>query len=860
MRMMRCPGISKDAIPLSRLCFPILLTHDRNLTCHEPLYNKIRLPTKAAMASDSPHKQEFRIRDLTTRSVLLFPTRAQVIRDIKNITLQPGANQIVIGGLTPLVDEHSIKVEGTGSATITDVTVDLLPNREVYEDVYLSDSEADDDDDSEDSDKEGEEMKVLNDNIKTLNVQLLDELEKINSATDRLRICENFGKSVEKDRPAPKDLEALVGAYHAERVKIFRDHESATAASEDVRESIRLAEKEKMKLAKSLAKAGEKVEKAKAKEKEKKLRKKAEIYKEKQRVKAQRESFWPKKVYCITINLEPSNTTPGSSRRSSIDGETIAERPTTGNLATSTFHESPSDDLKPGEISLSLSYITHGASWSPRYDLSLNTVKCSGLLEYGAELKNTTSETWHDAKVILSTSQTTFSGLSESIPSLLPWHVRLQKGGRDVENSLFSQLELEAKQKEYRNTATEQAQKPRWDLFGKDNSTRNAYIAEEAMRIKSKKKRIHARTTEVYSQQSQQPVTQPFGAMAYASSAMAAPPAGGLFGSALNPQYTGVEMARRSVGMVHNTGEEEAEESDDDMGFGLIDDGPAPKSLTFEEGAWEETGMTTTYDVPGSKTLSPSNSNIKHKIAKVDFKDIVFSHIVIGKLRQVAFLKARLRNTSKITLLKGPLGLTLDGSFLGQATFPRCSSGETFSLPLGVDPAITISYPKPTVRRSQSGIFNKEDSNVFTRVITIVNTKHNAAIELTALDQIPVSEDERLKIDITNPRGLRIGGEGVKAGQSIFTGTSPTQAGSVKGTAKEVRASVYGSDGKEVASQNGKWGSAVAGAKKGGEVSWNVKLNPGQGVKLVLEYEATFPGGEAVVGVPSASKHNPLFD
>ena len=81
------------------------------------------------MATDIPHKQEFRIRDLSTRSVLLFPSRAQVIRDIKNITLQPGANQIVIDGLTPLVDEHSIKVEGTGSATITDVTVDLLPNR-----------------------------------------------------------------------------------------------------------------------------------------------------------------------------------------------------------------------------------------------------------------------------------------------------------------------------------------------------------------------------------------------------------------------------------------------------------------------------------------------------------------------------------------------------------------------------------------------------------------------------------------------------------------------------------------------------------------------------------------------------------
>ncbi|KAI6707923.1 hypothetical protein JHW43_009546 [Diplocarpon mali] len=39
-------------------------------------------------------RQEFRLRDLPTRSVRLFPTRAQVIRDIKNITLDPGPNQI----------------------------------------------------------------------------------------------------------------------------------------------------------------------------------------------------------------------------------------------------------------------------------------------------------------------------------------------------------------------------------------------------------------------------------------------------------------------------------------------------------------------------------------------------------------------------------------------------------------------------------------------------------------------------------------------------------------------------------------------------------------------------------------------
>ena len=169
-----------------------------------------------------------------------------------------------------------------------------------------------------------------------------------------------------------------------------------------------------------------------------------------------------------------------------------------------------------------------------------------------------------------------------------------------------------------------------------------------------------------------------------------------------------------------------------------------------------------------------------------------------------------------------------------------------------MDPAIQILYTKPTVRRSQSGIFSKEDSNVFTRSITITNTKNNSPVELTVLDQVPVSEDERLRIDITAPRGLKPGSEVVRTGinatsQSTVT---PTNTGTLsKGSAQTVRASVYGSENGKGVEKQVKWGAAEATTKKGGEVAWNVRLMPGCSVKLVLEYEATFPGGESIVGV-----------
>ena len=132
----------------------------------------------------------------------------------------------------------------------------------------------------------------------------------------------------------------------------------------------------------------------------------------KRRLKIEREQFWPRKVYRVVVTLETPTMTPASSRRGS----------------TSTVVTPVEDDIAGGcNISLSISYITSAACWAPCYDLNLKTTNNSGLIIYRAEFCNTTSETWSDAKVILSTSQTAFQGLGDTIPNIVPWHIKLNK-------------------------------------------------------------------------------------------------------------------------------------------------------------------------------------------------------------------------------------------------------------------------------------------------------------------------------------------------------------------------------------------------------------------------------------------------
>ena len=359
-------------------------------------------------------------------------------------------------GLTPTADESSIKVDGKGSATITDMMVELVPNPDSYEDIYPEsedDAEESEDDQSE-SEPESDAVKALTKKKKQNDESIMEANEEKKAAASRLAMLESYGRSFEKDRPS--DLKACIKAYREEREQAFQVHKE----SED---TIKTLETEAVKISKQQAKESKVVmkEKEKAtKEKLKRLEKKQKLRQEKlaarRRLKEERVQFWPRQIYRVVLSLDTNfDMTPASSRRGSIDS-----------LAKISSESQPSDSC---QISISLSYITHSAYWAPRYDLSLTTTTSTGLILYRAEFCNTTSETWKDAQIILSTSQAAFQGVGEPIPTMLAWHIRLGKQpserGDGTSGALMSNYEIENRQKGPVNVTGKQIE-PRSVLFG----------------------------------------------------------------------------------------------------------------------------------------------------------------------------------------------------------------------------------------------------------------------------------------------------------------------------------------------------------------------------------------------------------
>jgi hypothetical protein len=819
---------------------------------------------------DTVHKHEFKLRELPTRAVTLFPARALVSRELKDLALRPGINEITIVGLTPTTDEDSIKVEGTGSAVISDISIEMLPNREIFEDIY-PDSDDDEEEEVVTEEDDGSKFKASPESHAELH-RLAKELvdigddrklaqELVASVDARQAILDHQNREIKLTDP--DHIRQNMEIFEKEREKLCHSRIANDKKLREMEERYQEAHKAWNAVFNSIERerrkfeiARQKADKAAAKAKNLEALRRAEVLAEKQRVRRERERFWPKVVYTVRITLDATAmASPSSSRRSSFASAADVAKP------APEPQDGPSSSGGGLVCGLILNYLTDAAFWAPSYDLQLSTTSDKASLLFDAKITNVTSETWSNCRVTLSTSQTTFSGLTDTIPSLTPWHIKLgpkiHHGKSSMSSSSFAagnilnSNEEKSQVQSYKDYQVQKAykQKPRTQMFGYQGDLQAPQAPlQDAMDLQVDSYLVGSQGRNMNHPQfeyQQQPIPPPAPAPA---KSMRVPPGGTQNNNLSDYQMSlmtleqqnkrRLMMARQShdhdgapqaaMVMRKKSREPEINEFQDaavvfsEADEALVDGATiieAEPELDFQDSSVEETGLTTTYDLPGTKTIVPRPTPFKQRVARVTLSNVVFSHTIVAKYKPLAYLKARLRNSSPVTVLRGRAGLTLDGTFLGQTIIPRCSVGDAFTLSLGIDPAVKVTYPAPEVRRATTGVFSKEDSSVYTRVATVSNTRAAAGgrpVNVVVYDQVPVSEDERLRVDVLHPKGLGVGGPGVAAGAGAKAGDKD-------------------------------WGRAVATIKKNGEVCWDATVQPGKSARLTLEYVVAMPSGESAV-------------
>lgn len=122
-----------------------------------------------------------------------------------------------------------------------------------------------------------------------------------------------------------------------------------------------------------------------------------------------------------------------------------------------------------------------------------------------------------------------------------------------------------------------------------------------------------------------------------------------------------------------------------------------------------------------------------------------YAYTAVPKFSLDAFLKASVTGWDRLDLLNGEANLFFEGTYLGKSVLDVSSTNDTLSLSLGVDPNVVITRKETDDYRKRGFLSGKQTDQ---RAFTIeVRNKKNRPIQLTILDQVPISGDEKIEVD-----------------------------------------------------------------------------------------------------------------
>lgn len=116
------------------------------------------------------------------------------------------------------------------------------------------------------------------------------------------------------------------------------------------------------------------------------------------------------------------------------------------------------------------------------------------------------------------------------------------------------------------------------------------------------------------------------------------------------------------------------------------------------------------------------------------------------RLGEQAFLTAAFTLDSQAPILAGRANLFRDGSYVGSGSLAFSGPGEEVRLGFGQDDQVRVTFSLVSRESGQRGLLTRMETDERLYRITVANN-HSRSIEITVLDRVPVSEDERITVE-----------------------------------------------------------------------------------------------------------------
>ncbi|MGB3548341.1 MAG: DUF4139 domain-containing protein [Saprospiraceae bacterium] len=132
-----------------------------------------------------------------------------------------------------------------------------------------------------------------------------------------------------------------------------------------------------------------------------------------------------------------------------------------------------------------------------------------------------------------------------------------------------------------------------------------------------------------------------------------------------------------------------------------------------------------------------------------------YRYRAVPKLSAEAYLTAALVDWEQYDLISGPAQLFFEGTYLGESALDVDNTSDTLRVSLGRDPGIVVTRTADKEYRKRGGFLagRQVDSRGWT--IAVRNTKPYA-VDLTLVDQVPISGQNSIDVDLDLPAGARL--------------------------------------------------------------------------------------------------------
>jgi uncharacterized protein (TIGR02231 family) len=209
------------------------------------------------------------------------------------------------------------------------------------------------------------------------------------------------------------------------------------------------------------------------------------------------------------------------------------------------------------------------------------------------------------------------------------------------------------------------------------------------------------------------------------------------------PPPAAMERAARPTGGMFKLDAEDA--------VGLAASAPAaePVSIGEQNAAVAAAPFQAVFTVPNRLTV-PATGEPKRVLLHENRMEPVLTVRTVPKVDAKAYLYAKLTLPEGSPLLPGDVALFRDGTFVGKGTLPVLSPGEEHELGFGADDQVRVRHAIANEKRGETGLISSARTDSRNYRITVKNM-HARGVQLVVHDQIPVSKDQDIKVDIVGP-------------------------------------------------------------------------------------------------------------